>query len=811
MHTEHAREHAHETPAGVLDPVCGMTIDPADAAATGHHKGQTYYFCMTDCAEKFKADPEKYLRPHEQAARDAPAGTIYTCPMDPEVRQDRPGACPTCGMALEPDLSTAIGRVEWTCPMHPEIVRSEPGSCPICGMALEPRTVGLADAPNPELVDMTRRFRVALVLGLPVFALAMSDMLGVRLPSALDMQVINRVGLVCSIPVVFWAGWPFFERAWASIVNRHANMFTLIGLGVGAAFVFSAAATIAPGIFPHSFRHGGVVETYFDSAVVITVLVLLGQVLELRARSRTNLAVRALLGLAPKTARVIRDGQDVDVPVEAVKVGDLLRVRPGEKIPVDGVVVEGRSSVDESMVTGEPIPVEKEAGSRVTGATLNGTGGLTMRAERVGSGTLLAQIVRLVSEAQRTRAPIQRLADTVAAWFVPAVVLTAVAAFVVWAMLGPEPRLAHALVNAVAVLIIACPCALGLATPMAIMVGTGRGATAGVLIRNAEALERLAHVETIVVDKTGTLTEGKPRVSRVLAANGFDERDVLRLSASLEQASEHPLAAAITSAARDRGISYPEAKGFESHTGGGVSGTIDGRAVALGSAKYLADAGVDAAPLAAGVERLRSEGATVVFVSIDGRLAGAIAVADPIRESTREALAALAAEGVRVVMLTGDNRTTARAVAAQLGIAEVHAEVLPTDKREIVRELQQQGRRVAMAGDGINDAPALAEASVGIAMGTGTDVAIESAGITLMKGDLRGVVRARRLSHATLRNIRQNLFLAFVYNSVGVPVAAGLLYPFAGILISPIWASAAMTFSSVSVIANALRLRKVRL
>ncbi|HSL23932.1 MAG TPA: heavy metal translocating P-type ATPase [Vicinamibacterales bacterium] len=799
----------------VLDPVCGMTIDASDAAATHQHKGQTYYFCMETCAQRFKADPERYLQPPqaptEAAAEPAPPGTSYTCPMDPEVRQAYSGACPKCGMALEPDLSTAAGRVEWVCPMHPEVVRAEPGACPICGMALEPRTVGLEEAPNPELVDMTRRFWIGTALGLPVFILAMADMLGVRLAPFIDMQVTNWVGLVFSIPVVFWAGWPFFERAWASIVNRHANMFTLIGLGIGAAFAFSAAATLAPGLFPEGFRHHGVVETYFDSAVVITVLVLLGQVLELRARSRTSSAIRKLLGLAPRTARVIRDGQDTDVPIELVQVGDLLRVRPGEKIPVDGVVVEGRSSVDESMVTGEPLPVEKEPGGRVTGATINGTGSLTMRAERVGSGTLLAQIVRLVSEAQRTRAPIQRLADRVAAWFVPAVVVVAIGAFVVWAIIGPEPRLAHALVNAVAVLIVACPCALGLATPMAIMVGTGRGATAGVLIRNAEALERLAHVDTLVVDKTGTLTEGKPKVTRVIAGGGFALEDVLQSAAALEQASEHPLAAAILGAARERGLTLADASEFDSTTGGGVSGEVRGRRVVLGSADYLRQHGVDAQPMAEQMDALRREGATVVFAAIGGRLAGALAVADPIRDTTPEALRLLRAEGIAVVMLTGDNRTTAQAVASKLGITDVRAEVLPGDKREVVRELQRQGRRVAMAGDGINDAPALAEASVGIAMGTGTDVAIESAGITLVRGDLRGVARARRLSRATLRNIKQNLFLAFVYNSVGVPVAAGLLYPFAGLLISPIWASAAMTFSSVSVIANALRLRGARL
>ncbi len=806
-----ANEDRQSDPVEVLDPVCGMMIEPAGAAATCDYKGQTYYFCMTDCADKFKADPGTYLQPRPADAPPAPDGTIYTCPMDPEVRQPHPGACPKCGMALEPDLSTVIGRVEWTCPMHPEIVRSEPGSCPICGMALEPRTVGLEDAPNPELVDMTRRFRVAVLLGLPVFVLAMADMLGWRLAPFIDMQVTNWVGLACSIPVVFWAGWPFFERAWASVVNRHANMFTLIALGVGAALFFSAAATLAPGVFPESFRHHGVVETYFDSAVVITALVLLGQVLELRARSRTNSAIRQLLGLAPKTARVLRDGTETDVPLERVQVGDLLRVRPGEKVPVDGVVIEGRTAVDESMVTGEPLPVEKEPGSRVTGATINGTGSVIMRAERVGNGTLLAQIVRMVSEAQRTRAPIQRLADTVAAWFVPAVVAAAAGAFVVWAAVGPDPRLAHALVNAVAVLIIACPCALGLATPMAIMVGTGRGAAAGVLIRNAEALEHLARVDTLVVDKTGTLTEGKPKVSRVIASPGFERKDVLRLAAGLEQGSEHPLAAAITAAARESGAAFAEAKEFESATGGGVSGIVEGRRVVLGNAAYLRRHGVDPDSLAGEAESLRRDGATVVLAAIDGRLAGGIAVADPVRETTPEALRLLREEGVNLVMLTGDNRTTAQAVASRLGIADVRAEVLPPDKRDVVKQLQQQGRRVAMAGDGINDAPALAEAFVGIAMGTGTDVAMESAGVTLVKGDLRGIVRARRLSRATLRNIRQNLFLAFIYNSVGVPVAAGLLYPFFGLLISPIWASAAMTFSSVSVIGNALRLRGVRL
>jgi P-type Cu+ transporter len=715
-------------------------------------------------------------------------------------------------MALEPDLSTTPAtRVEYTCPMHPEIVRDTPGSCPICGMALEPRTVSLDDRPNPELVDMTRRFWMAAALGLPVFLLAMGDMaLGMGLGGRIDMRATNWIGLACATPVVIWAGWPFVERAWASIVNRSPNMFTLIGMGVGAAYLFSAAGTLAPGIFPDGFRIHGVVETYFDTAVVITVLVLLGQVLELRARSRTSAAIKQLLGLAPKTARVIRDGREDDIPLQHVVVGDTIRVRPGEKIPVDGTVVDGRSSVDESMVTGEPIPVEKESGARVTGGTINGTGSLTMRAERVGADTLLAQIVRMVSEAQRSRAPIQRLADRVAEFFVPAVVATAMLAFVVWAIWGPEPRLAHALVSAVAVLIIACPCALGLATPMAIMVGAGRGATAGVLIRNAEALERLASVDTLIVDKTGTLTEGKPRLVSI-HAHDMPERDLLHAAASLERSSEHPLAAAIVAGARERGVQGTEPRAFESITGRGVVGDVDGRRVALGNEALMRDRGVDVSALVESAEARRREGQTVMFVAIERRAAGFLGVADPIKASTAEAIALLHREGLRIVMVTGDTNTTAQAVARTLGIDDVRAEVAPDQKRLIVQELQRDGRTVAMAGDGVNDAPALAEAAVGIAMGTGTDVAIESAGVTLLRGDLRGIARARRLSRATVRNIRQNLFLAFVYNAVGVPVAAGVLYPFVGILISPIWASAAMTFSSVSVITNALRLRNVRL
>jgi Cu+-exporting ATPase len=732
--------------------------------------------------------------------------------MDPEVRQDRPGACPKCGMGLEPDLSTvAAPRIEYTCPMHPEVVRDAPGSCPICGMALEPRTVSLEDQENPELVDMTRRLWIATLLALPVFFLAMGDMvLGMGLGGRIDMRLTNWIGLVLATPVVLWAGWPFFERGWASIVNRSPNMFTLIAMGVGAAFLFSVAGTVAPGIFPDGFRIHGVVETYFDTAVVITVLVVLGQVLELRARSRTSAAIKQLLGLAPKTARVIREGREEDIPLQHVSVGDIIRVRPGEKVPVDGTVVDGRSSIDESMVTGESMPVEKEPGSRVTGGTINGTGSVTMRAERVGADTLLAQIVRMVSEAQRSRAPIQRLADRVAAFFVPAVVLVAILAFAAWAVWGPEPRLAHALVSAVAVLIIACPCALGLATPMAIMVGTGRGATAGVLIRNAEALERLAAVDTLIVDKTGTLTEGKPKLVTV-HPHRVAERDLLHAAASLERASEHPLAAAIVSGARARGIEPAEPKMFESLTGRGVVGDVAGNGVALGNEALMRERRIDVSPLLEAAEVRRREGETVMFVAIDGVAAGFLGVADPIKNSTADAIALLHTEGLRIVMVTGDTRTTAQAVARKLGLDDVRADVQPDQKRQIVQELQRSGRTVAMAGDGVNDAPALAEAAVGIAMGTGTDVAIESAGVTLLSGDLRGIARARRLSRATVRNIRQNLFLAFVYNAVGVPVAAGVLYPFLGLLISPIWASAAMTFSSVSVIANALRLRRIEL
>jgi Cu+-exporting ATPase len=756
-----------------LDPVCGMTIEEEDAVGSHTHDGTTYYFCNESCLERFKAHPDEFLGGAEPAP--APAGASFTCPM------------------------------------HPEIVRDAPGACPICGMALEPRIVTLADAPNPELVDMTRRLTIAAVLAAPVFVVTMADMLQGGGLATRYGAVVNWMGLLLATPVVIWAGWPFFERAWASVVNRSPNMFTLIALGVGAAYGYSTIATLAPGLFPEGFRMHGGVETYFDTAAVITVLVLLGQVLELRARGRTTAALRQLLGLAPKTARVVRDGEEHDVPLADVRVGDICRVRPGEQVPVDGIVVDGRSAVDESMVTGEPIPAEKEPQARVTGGTINTTGTLLVRAERVGADTLLAQIVRMVGEAQRSRAPIQRLADRIAAYFVPAVVAVAALSFAAWAAWGPEPRLAHALVSAVAVLIIACPCALGLATPMSIMVGTGRGATAGVLVKNAEALERLERVDTLVVDKTGTLTEGKPKLVAIEPLRGLSDLDALRLAASLEQASEHPLAAAVLAAARERRIELPRADQFLAVPGKGIVARVGDASVALGNLAMMQEAAVSIDPAGARADEMRRQGQTVVFLAVDGTLTALLGVADPIKSTTAEAIGALHADGLRIVMLTGDNRVTAEAVARQLGIDDVRADVLPAEKRAVVQELQRNGRIVAMAGDGVNDAPALAEAAVGIAMGTGTDVAIESADVTLVKGDLRAIVRARRLSRATLRNIRQNLFLAFVYNAIGVPVAAGVLYPFTGTLISPIWASAAMTFSSVSVIGNALRLRRAHL
>jgi Cu+-exporting ATPase len=738
---------------------------------------------------------------------------IYTCPMHPEVRQRGPGNCPKCGMTLEPQVVTGP-RTEWTCPMHPEIVRTAPGSCPICGMALERRTVGAVEGPDPELVDMTRRFWIGLVLTLPLLAFVMGDMFpGQPLRHLIPGRISAWLQLVLATPVVLWAGWPFFERGWMSIVNRSLNMFTLIALGTGMAWVYSVVGALAPKMFPASFRtHGGEVGLYFEAAAVITVLVLLGQVLELRARSQTSSAIRALLRLAPPTARRLRDeGSEEDVPLELVHVGDRLRVRPGEKVPVDGLVIEGRSSVDESMVTGESIPVEKLPNSPVIGGSVNATGGFVMRAERVGSETLLAQIVHMVGEAQRSRAPIQRLGDVVSSWFVPAVVLVAIATFVAWAFWGPEPRLAHGLVNAVAVLIIACPCALGLATPMSIMVGTGRGALAGVLIRNAEALEILEKVDTLVVDKTGTLTEGRPRLRAVVPVADTDEGEVLRLAASVEIGSEHPLAAAIVEGAEARGIKPVAAEDFRSVTGKGVVARVAGHPVALGNVALMREVGVDPGAVIPRADELRGDGQTVMFIARDNRLLGMVGVADPIKESAPEALGQLREADLTIVMLTGDSRRTAEAVAAKLGITHVEAEVLPERKIEVVRDLRAKGRKVAMAGDGVNDAPALAAADVGIAMGTGTDVAMQSAGVTLVKGDLRGIVRARRLSHATMRNIRQNLFFAFVYNALGVPMAAGVVYPWTGQLLSPIIASAAMTFSSVSVIANALRLRRVQL
>ncbi len=802
-----------------------MAVEPAKAAGTHVHNGQQYYFCAQSCLEKFRQDPERYLKPRPQlvsigigsvpvrAKPEVTAGD-YTCPMHPEVREAMPGACPDCGMGLEPVLAAPPKtKTEYTCPMHPEVVRDAPGSCPICGMALEPRTVTLEEEVNPELADMTRRFWISLVLTLPVFLLAMSEMIpGEPVQHALSGWFFSGIQLALATPVVLWGGWPFFDRGWRSIVTWRLNMFTLIALGTGAAYTYSVAATLFPSLFPDSFRMHGQVAVYFEAAAVITTLVLLGEVLELRARSRTSSAIKALLGLAPKTARLLEtDGSERDVPLDRVQRGDRLRVRPGEKVPVDGVVLEGASSVDEGMVTGEPIPAEKNAGDRVTGGTVNGTGSFLMRAERVGSETLLAQIVRMVSEAQRSRAPIQRLADRVSAYFVPAVVAVAVVTFVVWALLGPEPRLAHALVNAVAVLIIACPCALGLATPMSVMVGTGRGAQAGVLIKNAEALEVLEKVDTLVVDKTGTLTEGKPRLAAVRPRTGWDENELLRLAASLERGSEHPLAAAVIAGAQARRVSISNVTEFNSLTGEGVRGQVDGKTVALGNPKLFARLKIELDGMAAEVEAAKGEGQTVVFVAIDGKPAGWLSVTDPIKASTIEAIGLLHQEKVRIVMLTGDSRGAAEAVARQLGIDDVQAEVLPGEKGEAVKVLPSKGRVVAMAGDGINDAPALAQAHVGIAMGTGTDVAMESAGITLVKGDLRGIARARRLSRATMRNIRQNLFFALVYNMVGVPVAAGVLYPFFGLLLSPMIAAAAMTFSSVSVITNALRLRNVAL
>jgi Cu+-exporting ATPase len=787
------------------------------------HKGTSYAFCSEHCLRKFQEDPDRYVTDAPMAddvghASAAGSSTAYICPMDPDVRQESPGACPKCGMMLEPEVAApAQTRTEFVCPMHPEIVRGEPGSCPICGMALEPRTVTMDEEENPELTDMRRRFWVSAVLTLPVFAIAMSEMLpsGGPIAGLVPQPLFTRIQLALATPVVLWGGWPFFVRGWRSVVTRHLNMFTLIGLGVAVAYGYSVVAALLPGVFPHAFRnHAGAVGVYFEAAAVIVTLVLLGQVLELQARSRTGAAIKALLGLAPKTARRIEnDGSEVDVLLEQVHPGDRLRVRPGEKVPVDGVVMEGTSAVDESMISGEPVPVEKAAGDRLIGATVNGTGSLVMRAERVGSDTLLAQIVRMVAEAQRSRAPIQKLADVVASYFVPAVVVIAMITFIVWSLWGPDPAMAFALINAIAVLIVACPCALGLATPMSIMVATGKGATLGVLFKNAEAIEVLRTVNTLVVDKTGTLTLGKPKLATVAPVDGWSDEELLRLAASVERGSEHPLAAAIVQGAEERHIRLESALDVESLTGRGIRGRVSGRNVALGNLKLLDELRVDPSPSVTYAEDLREEGQTVMFVTVDGALAGMLGVADPVKDTTLEAVEGLHEQGIQIVMLTGDSRTTAMAVARSLGIDDVVAEVLPDQKVDAVKRLQAEGRIVAMAGDGINDAPALAQAHVGIAMGTGTDVAMESAGVTLVRGDLRGIVRARRLSRATMRNIRQNLFFAFVYNSLGVPVAAGVLYPFFGILLSPMIAAAAMSsaaamsFSSVSVIGNALRLR----
>ena len=811
--------HAHSEPStrAAIDPVCGMSVDPDAPKGGSHtHGGHTYHFCNPKCRAKFAADPEHYLKPAEAAPHahtKAAPGTSYVCPMDPEVRASEPGACPKCGMALEPEVPLELTRVEYVCPMHPEVVRDAPGSCPKCGMALEPRTVSLAEAENPELVDMRRRFWVSAALTLPTFVLAMSDAWPSHAGHALSSgTTLLWVQAALATPVVAWGGWPFFVRGVSSIKNRSLNMFTLIAIGTLCAFGFSVFALLFPALIPEAARHGALPPVYFEASAVIVTLVLLGQVLELKARSATSAAIRALLGLSPKTARkIMADGSEADVPLSEVQVGDRLRVRPSEKVPVDGVVREGASAVDESMLTGEPIPVEKAADSKVTGGTLNGTGSLVVEATRVGKDTMLAQIVALVSEAQRSRAPIQRLADVVSSWFVPGVIAVALVTALAWATLGPEPRLVYALVNAVAVLIIACPCALGLATPMSIMVGVGRGASLGVLVKNAEALELLQQVDTLVLDKTGTLTEGKPALASIVPAAGVSERELLELAAALEQGSEHPLAAAVLRAARDRKVSITAAQDFRAVLGKGVTGRVAGRPAALGNLALLRDLSIDAAALEGQAEELRKRGQTVVFVGAEQRLVGMLGVADPIKPSARAALRELQAEGLHVVMLSGDSRATAEAVARELGIADVIAEVLPAQKERVVADFQAQGRRVAMAGDGSNDAPALSRAHVGIAMGTGTDVAMHSAHVTLLKGDLAGIARARKLSARVVRNIRQNLFFAFVYNALGVPVAAGALYPLFGILLNPMIASAAMALSSVSVIANALRLRRVPL
>ncbi len=827
-HDGHAHHHDHAEAGGkpadiVRDPVCGMTVDPAAGNPTAQHAGHVFHFCSASCRDKFTADPDRYLeatdpvcgmkvdRAHARHFLRHEGQGHYFCSAGCKAKFE---ADPQGYLGERPAPAPMPKGTQYTCPMHPEIVRDAPGSCPKCGMALEPMGVPSPDdGPNPELVDFTRRLWVSALCAAPLFVLSMGPMVGLPFRDWIGERLSIWIEFALATPVVLWAALPFFERGWHSVINRSPNMWTLISLGVGAAYLYSVVATLFPGIFPHAFRgHGGTVPVYFEASAVIVALIFLGQVLELKARERTGSAIRALLDLAPKTARRIgADGVETDVPLDQVKTGDRLRVRPGDGVPVDGVVAEGRSSVDESMITGEPVPVEKTEGDRLTGGTLNRNGTLVMTAERVGADTMLSRIVELVASAQRSRAPIQGLADRVSFYFVPTVVLVAIAAFVAWSLFGPQPNMVYAIVSAVSVLIIACPCALGLATPMSIMTATGRGAQAGVLIRDAEAMERFAAVDTLIVDKTGTLTEGKPKLTEIVAAQGFAEDALLALAASLEQGSEHPLAEAIVEGARERGVAISRATDFEAATGKGVSGTVDGRAVALGNAAMMADLSVDASALSREADRLRADGRTVMIVAVDGRVGGLVAVADPIKQTAAEAVRALHESGMRIIMATGDNEITARAVARRLGLDDVRAGMLPDAKKDLVEALQAAGGKVAMAGDGVNDAPALAAADVGIAMGTGADVAVESAGITLVKGDLAGIVRARALSQATLRNIRQNLFFAFVYNALGVPVAAGVLYPLTGMLLSPMLAAAAMSLSSVSVIGNALRLRGLKL
>ncbi len=805
--------HHPSAPEPIKDPVCGMTVN-RETAPSHTHDGQDYYFCCDGCLNKFSAAPTQYLDGRKPAPAPVIAGAIYTCPMHLEVRQEGPGICPDCGMALEPEgIPVLATKIEYTCPMHPEILQDEPGDCLKCGMALESMTVTLEDDEDPELIDMSRRFKVGAVLSIPLIIIAMGGVVGLDFSELASTRTLGWIELLLATPVVLWGGWPFFVRGWQSLLSHNLNMFTLVGLGTGVAYSYSLVAILVPDIFPASFRdQHGEVAVYFEAAAVIVTLVLLGQVLELRARKRTGAAIRALLGLAPATARRVGpDGSESDVPLDEVQTGDRLRVRPGEKVPVDGEVLEGSSAIDESMITGEAIPVAKEIGDRVIGATVNGTGSLIIVARHVGADTVLSQIVQMVATAQRSRAPIQKLADVVAGYFVPIVVLAAVITFVVWALAGPEPAMAYAIINAVAVLIIACPCALGLATPMSIMIATGKGATVGVLFKDAEAIEVMRKVDTLVVDKTGTLTEGKPKLVDIISTGVMKENELLHLSASLERGSEHPLAEAIVTGALARNLNLADVIAFESITGKGVMGVVNGQNVALGNLAILEQLGINAGESAGLADTLRSEGHTVMFVAIDGSIAGLVGVADPVKETTPAAIEALQAENVHIVMLTGDNEITARAVAGKLGLDEVIAGVLPEQKAEVVKRLQAEGRTVAMAGDGINDAPALAQAHVGIAMGTGTDVAMESASVTLVKGDLRGILRARKLSRATMANIRQNLVFAFLYNGLGVPIAAGVLYPAFGLLLSPIIAAAAMSFSSVSVISNALRLRRLKL